>query len=117
MAEQKTINEKEIFERNKETLKFMLSNKGFVFADYTMLSAVQCIEYTRKYDDYTITIALHTDNTLKLMICNNTTKNLIISRRLKIEGSSEASFIVAITKLYNFIISFKNIFTEEQKEK
>ena len=34
MVEQKTINEKEIFERNKETLKFMLSDKGFVFADY-----------------------------------------------------------------------------------
>ena len=47
MAEQKTINEKEIFERNKETLKLMLSDKGFVFADYTMLSTVQCIEYSK----------------------------------------------------------------------
>lgn len=113
MTEQKTINEKEIFERNKETLKFMLSNKGFVFADYTMLSAIQCIEYSRKYDEYTITIALHADNTLNLVICNDTTKNLIISRRLKPESSSEAGFMVAITKLYNFIISFKNIFTKE----
>lgn len=110
MAEQ---NEKEIFERNKETLKFMLSDKGFVFADYTMLSAVQCIEYVRKYDDYTITIALYTDNALRLMICNDTTKNLISTSRLEPEDSSEASFILAITKLYNFIISFKNIFIEE----
>lgn len=106
-------NEKEIFERNKETLKFMLSDKGFIFADYTMLSAVQCIEYSKKYEDYTITIALYIDNTLKLMICNDKTKNLIISRKLKSEGSSEASFMVAITKLYNFIISFINIFTKE----
>lgn len=113
MAEQKTINEKEIFERNKETLKFMLPDKGFVFADYTMLSTVQCIEYSMKYDEYTITIVLHTDNTLKLMICNDTTKNLIISRRLKPKDSSEASFIAAIIKLYNFIISFKNIFIEK----
>jgi len=113
MTKQKTINEKEIFERNKEILKFMLSDKGFVFADYTMLSTVQCIEYSRKYDEYTITIVLHTDNTSKLMICNDTTKNLIISRRLKPEDSSEASFIFAITKLYNFIISFKNLFIEE----
>lgn len=113
MAEQKTINEKEIFERNKETLKFMLSDKGFVFADYTMLSTVQCIEYSSKYDEYTITIVLHTDNTLKLKICNDTTKNLIISKRLKPEGSSEASFIFAITKLYDFIMKFKNIFTKE----
>lgn len=113
MAEQKTINEKEIFERNKETLKFMLPDKGFVFADYTMLSTVQCIEYSRKYDEYTITIVLHTDNTLKLMICNDTTKNLIISRRLKPNDSSEVGFMVAITKLYNFIISFTNIFTKE----
>lgn len=111
MAEQ--INEKEIFERNKETLKFMLSNKGFTFADYTMLSAAQCIEYSKKYDEYTITIVLHTDNTLKLMICNDTTNNLIISRRLKPKDSSEAAFMVAITKLYNFIISFTNIFTKE----
>ena len=110
---EKTINGKEIFERNKEILKLMLSNRGFVFADYTMLSAVQCIEYARKYDYYTITIVLHTDNTLNLKICNDTTKNLIISRRLKAEGSSEASFICAITKLYNFIISFKNIFIKE----
>lgn len=113
MAKQKTINEKEIFERNKETLKFMLSDKGFVFADYTMLSTVQCIEYARKYNDYTITIVLHTDNTLKLKICNDTTKNLIISRMLEPESSSETSFILTITKLYNFIISFKNIFTKE----
>lgn len=111
--EQKTINEKEIFERNKETLKFMLSDKGFVFADYTMLSTVQCIEYSKKYDDYTITIVIHTDNTLKLMICNDRTKNLIISKRLKPEGSSKAAFMVTIIKLYNFIISFTNIFIKE----
>lgn len=110
---EKTINEKEIFERNKETLKFMLSDKDFVFADYTMLSAIQCIEYSRKYDEYTITIALYTDNTLKLMICNDITKNLIISRRLKSKGSSEADFIVTITKLYDFIIKFINIFAKE----
>lgn len=91
----------------------MLSDKGFVFADYTMLSTVQCIEYSRKYDEYTITIVLHTDNTLKLMICNDTTKNLIISRKLKPNNSSEVGFIVAITKLYNFIISFTNIFTKD----
>ena len=110
---EKTISEKEIFERNKETLKFMLSDKGFVFADYTMLSAVQSIEYSKKYDEYTITIALYTDNTLNLKICNNTTKNLIISRRLKSKGSSEVDFIITITKLYDFITKFINIFTKE----
>lgn len=113
MAEQKTINEKEIFERNKETLKFMLSEKDFIFADYTMLSAIKCIEYSRKYNDYTITIVLHTDNTLKLKICNDKTKNLIISKKLKVQDSSEADFIVAITKIYDFIIKFKNIFIKE----
>lgn len=105
--------QKEMFDRNKETLKFMLSDKGFVFADYTMLSSVSCIEYSKKNNEYTITIVLHTDNTLKLKICNDKTKNLIISKRLNSKDSSEANFMVAVAKLYNFIISFKNIFIEE----
>lgn len=104
------MEQKELFERNKETLKLMLSDKGFTFADYTMLSAVQCIEYSKKYDEYTITIVLHTDNTLKLMICNDVTKNLLISKRIKTTDDTEANFMICVVRFYNFINSFKNLF-------
>lgn len=104
------MEQKELFERNKETLKVMLSDKGFTFADYTMLSAVQCIEYSQKYNNYTITITLHTDNTLKITLCNDATKNLLISKRIKTTDDTEANFIMCVVRFYNFIISFKNLF-------
>ena len=99
-----------LFERNKETLKFMLSDKHFTFADYTMLSSIPCIEYSQKDNDYTITIALYTNNTISLKICNNRTKNLILSKMLKPNEDSEAFFIMFIARIYDFIISFKNLF-------
>ncbi len=104
------MEQEELFERNKETLKLMLFDKGFTFADYTMLSAVQCIEYSQKYNNYTITIALYTDNTLKITLCNDVTKNLLISKRIKTTDDTEENFIVCVIRFYNFIISFKNLF-------
>lgn len=104
------MEQKELFERNKETLKLMLSDKGFTFADYTMLSAVQCIEYTKKHNNYTITIALYTDNTFKITLRNDTTKNLLISKRIKTADDTESNFIMHVARIYDFIIHFKNFF-------
>lgn len=106
------MDKKELFERNKENLKLMLSNKNFILSDYSTISTFQYIEYSKKYKNYTMTIVLHTNNTLNLKICNDKTKNLLISKRLILKDESEQCFMVTICDLFDFIIKFNNLFID-----